>query len=101
VVTGTAAAGLLLLLEYVRARAQAGRVGVAWSLATPGERPTRVIVLGLTGLAVGAAQLGGEGLGGAALDAGYPLALGVLAVLEAAGCVQLLLAVRHDRPRLR
>jgi CDP-diacylglycerol--glycerol-3-phosphate 3-phosphatidyltransferase len=95
VAAGTAAAVLLLLLEYVRARAQAGRVAAAWSLVTPGERPTRVIVLGLTGLAVGAAQLGGDGLAGAALDAGYPLALGVLAVLEAVGCVQLLLAVRR------
>jgi phosphatidylglycerophosphate synthase len=92
---GTAAAGLLLLLEYVRARAQAGQVAAAWALATPGERPTRVILLGLTGLAVGAAQLGGDGLAGAALDAGYPLALAVLAVLEGAGCVQLLVAVRH------
>jgi phosphatidylglycerophosphate synthase len=101
VATGTAAAGLLLLLEYVRARAQAGRVAAAWSLVTPGERPTRVIVLGLTGLAVGAAQLGGDGLAGAALDAGYPLALGVLAVLEAVGCVQLLVAVRHAAGRLR
>jgi phosphatidylglycerophosphate synthase len=95
--TGAAAAGLLLLLEYVRARAQAGRVAAAWSLATPGERPTRVIVLGLAGLAVGAAQLSGtgSGLAEAALDAGYPLALAVLALLEAAGCVQLLLAVRR------
>jgi len=95
VAAGVAAAGMALLLEYVRARAQAGGVAAAWSLATPGERPTRVIVLGLAGLAVGAAQLGGEGLAGAALDAGYPLALGVLAVLEAAGCAQLLLAVRR------
>jgi archaetidylinositol phosphate synthase len=92
VATGTAAAGLLLLLEYVRARAQAGRVAAAWSLVTPGERPTRVIVLGLTGLAVGAAQLVGDGLAGAALDAGYPIALGVLALLEAVGCGQLLVA---------
>jgi phosphatidylglycerophosphate synthase len=97
---GAAAAGLLLLLEYVRARAQAGRVAAAWSLATPGERPTRVIVLGLAGLAVGAAQLPGGGLARAALDAGYPLALGVLAALEAAGCVQLLVAVRRAGPRL-
>jgi phosphatidylglycerophosphate synthase len=101
VAAGTAAAGLLLLLEYVRARAQAGRVAAAWSLATPGERPTRVIVLGLAGLAVGAAQLGRGWPAGAALDAGYPLALAVLAVLEAAGCVQLLLAVRHADSRLR
>jgi CDP-diacylglycerol--glycerol-3-phosphate 3-phosphatidyltransferase len=101
VATGAAAAGLLLLLEYVRARAQAGQVAAAWSLATPGERPTRVIVLGLTGLAVGAAQLGGGGLAGAALDAGYPLALGVLALLEAVGCVQLLLAVRRAAGPLR
>jgi phosphatidylglycerophosphate synthase len=92
---GTAAAGLLLLLEYVRARAQAGQVAAAWSLATPGERPTRVIVLGLAGLGVGAAQLAGPGIAEAALDAGYPLALAVLAVLEAVGCVQLLLAVRR------
>jgi phosphatidylglycerophosphate synthase len=99
--TGTAAAGLLLLLEYVRARAQAGQVAAAWTLATPGERPTRVIVLGLAGLAVGAAQLGGDGLAGAALDLGYPLALAALALLEAAGCVQLLLAVRHATSRLR
>jgi hypothetical protein len=98
---GAAAAGLLLLLEYVRARAQAGQVAVAWSLATPGERPTRVIVLGLAGLAVGAAQLGGGGPAAAALDLGYPLALAVLAVLEAAGCVQLLLAVRHAETGLR
>jgi CDP-diacylglycerol--glycerol-3-phosphate 3-phosphatidyltransferase len=96
VATGTAAAGLLLLLEYVRARAQAGRVAAAWSLVTPGERPTRVIVLGLTGLAVGAAQLGADSLAGAALDAGYPLALGVLALLAAVGCGQLLLAVHRD-----
>jgi CDP-diacylglycerol--glycerol-3-phosphate 3-phosphatidyltransferase len=98
VATGTAAAGLLLLLEYVRARAQAARVAAAWSLVTPGERPTRVIVLGLTGLAVGAAQLGGDGLAGAALDAGYPLALGVLALLAAVGCGQLLVAVRRAGP---
>ena len=98
---GTAAAGLLLLLEYVRARAQAGQVRAAWSLVTPGERPTRVIVLGLTGLAVGVAQVGGDGLAGPALDAGYPLALGVLAALEAVGCGQLLLAVRHAGGRLR
>jgi len=95
VATGAAAAGLLLLLEYARARAQAGRVAAAWTLATPGERPTRVILLGLAGLLVGAAQLAGGGPAGAALDLGYPLALGVLAVLEAVGCVQLLLAVRH------
>ena len=101
VVAGAAAAGLLLLLEYVRARAQAGQVGVAWSLVTPGERPTRVIVLGLAGLAVGAAQLAGDGLGRAALDAGYPLALGALAVLEAAGCIQLLLTVHRSETRLR
>jgi phosphatidylglycerophosphate synthase len=101
VAAGKAAAGLLLLLEYVRARAQAGQVAAAWSLATPGERPTRVIVLGLAGLAVGTAQLGGDGLAAAALDLGYPLALAGLAVLEAAGCVQLLLAVRHAGPRLR
>ena len=72
VAAGAAAAALLLLLEYVRARAQAGGVATAWTLATPGERPTRVIVLGLTGLAVGAAQLGGHGLAGTALDLGYP-----------------------------
>jgi phosphatidylglycerophosphate synthase len=101
VAAGTAAAGLLLLLEYVRARAQAGQVTAAWTLATPGERPTRVIGLGLAGLAVGAAQLGGDGLAGAALDAGYPLALAALAVLEAVGCVQLLLAVRHAPARMR
>jgi phosphatidylglycerophosphate synthase len=95
VAAGTAAAGLLLLLEYVRARAQAGQVAAAWSLATPGERPTRVIVLGLAGLAVGAAQLAGGGPARAAVDAGYPLALAALAVLEAAGCVQLLRAVRR------
>ena|GEM_PF-1129097 len=98
---GVAAAGLLLLLEYVRARAQAGQVAAAWSLATPGERPTRVIVLGLAGLAVGAAQLAGDGQAAAALDLGYPLALAALAVLEAAGCVQLLVAVRHAGSRLR
>jgi phosphatidylglycerophosphate synthase len=98
---GVAAAGLLLLLEYARARAQAGQVAAAWSLATPGERPTRVILLGLAGLLVGAAQLAGGGLGGAALDLGYPLVLGVLAVLEAVGCAQLLLAVRHAGPTLR
>jgi CDP-diacylglycerol--glycerol-3-phosphate 3-phosphatidyltransferase len=101
VATGTAAAGLALLLEYVRARAQAGKVAAAWSLATPGERPTRVIVLGLAGLGVGAAQLAGDGPAGAALDAGYPLALGVLAVLEAAGCAQLLLAARRAGGPLR
>jgi hypothetical protein len=50
---------------------------------------------------VGAAQLGGDGLAGAALDAGYPLALAALAVLEAVGCVQLLLAVRHAPARMR
>jgi phosphatidylglycerophosphate synthase len=99
VAAGTAAGGLLLLLEYVRARAQAGQVAAAWSLATPGERPTRVIVLGLAGLGVGAAQLTGAGPARAAVQAGYPLALAALALLEAAGCVQLLLAVRHaDRP---
>jgi hypothetical protein len=76
-------------------------VATAWTLATPGERPTRVIVLGLTGLAVGAAQLGGHGLAGTALDLGYPLALTALALLEAAGCVQLLLAARHAPARLR
>ncbi len=99
--TGTAAAALLLLLEYIRARAQAGQVAAAWTLATPGERPTRVIVLGLAGLAVGAAQLGGGGLATAALALGYPLALATLAVAEAAGCAQLLVAVRHADSRLR
>ena len=49
----------------------------------------------------GAAQLGGPGLARAALDLGYPLALAALAVLEAAGCAQLLLAVRHAGARLR
>jgi phosphatidylglycerophosphate synthase len=98
---GSAAAGLMLLLEYVRARAQAGQVAAAWSLATPGERPTRVIVLGLAGLAVGAAQLGGDDLAAGALDLGYPLALAALAVLEAAGCAQLLLAARRANPPLR
>lgn len=101
VAAGTAAAGLLLLLEYVRARAQAAQVAAAWTLATPGERPTRVIVLGLTGLAVGAAQLGGDGLATAALDLGYPVALAVLALLEAAGCALLLVAVRHATSPLR
>ena len=101
VAAGTAAAGLLLLLEYVRARAQAGQVAAAWTLATPGERPTRVIVLGLAGLAIGAAQLAGGGLADAALDLGYPLALAALALLEATGCVQLLLAVRHAPAPLR
>ena len=85
----------------MRARAQAGQVPAAWSLVTPGERPTRVIVLGLAGLAVGVAQLGGDGLAGPALDAGYPLALAVLAVLEAVGCLQLLLAVRRAATPLR
>jgi phosphatidylglycerophosphate synthase len=93
VAAGGAAAGLLLLLESIRARAQAGGVDAAWSLATPGERPTRVIVLGLAGLAVGAAQLAGGGVAEAARSAGYPLALAALAALEAAGCVQLLVAV--------
>jgi phosphatidylglycerophosphate synthase len=101
VAAGTAAAGLLLLLEYVRARAQAAQVAAAWTLATPGERPTRVIVLGLTGLAVGAAQLGGDGLATAALDLGYPVALAVLALLEATGCALLLVAVRHATSPLR
>ncbi|HTF59826.1 MAG TPA: CDP-alcohol phosphatidyltransferase family protein [Actinomycetes bacterium] len=101
VATGAAAAGLVLLLEYVRARAQAGQVATAWSIVTPGERPARVILLGLAGLAVGAAQLGGDALAGAALNLGYPLALAALAVLEAAGCAQLLLAVRHAEPPLR
>jgi CDP-diacylglycerol---glycerol-3-phosphate 3-phosphatidyltransferase len=101
VATGTAAAGLGLLLEHTRARAQAGQVAAAWSLATPGERPTRVLLLGLAGLLVGAAQLAGGGLATAALDLGYPLALGALALLEAAGCVQLLLAVRRDGGALR
>jgi CDP-diacylglycerol--glycerol-3-phosphate 3-phosphatidyltransferase len=86
VATGAAAAGLVL---------------PAWSMVTPGERPTRVIVLGLAGLAVGAAQLGGDALAGAALNLGYPLALAALAVLEAAGCAQLLVAVRHAEPPLR
>jgi phosphatidylglycerophosphate synthase len=99
--TGAAAAGLVLLLEYVRARAQAGQLAAAWSLVTPGERPTRVIVLGLAGLAVGVAQLGGDALAAAALNLGYPLALAALAVLEAAGCIQLLLAVRHAERPLR
>jgi phosphatidylglycerophosphate synthase len=101
VATGTAAAGLALLLEYARARAQAGQVAAAWSLATPGERPTRVILLGLAGLLVGAAQLAGGGLATAAVDLGYPLALGALALLEAVGCVQLLLAVHHGGGGLR
>jgi phosphatidylglycerophosphate synthase len=101
VATGAAAAGLLLLLEYARARAQAGQVAAAWSLATPGERPTRVILLGLAGLLVGAAQLAGDGLAEAAVDLGYPLALGALALLEAVGCIQLLLAVRRDGGALR
>jgi hypothetical protein len=47
-----------------------------------------------------AAQLGGDGLAGSALDAGYPLALGTLAVLEAAGCARLLVAARRAGDRL-
>jgi CDP-diacylglycerol--glycerol-3-phosphate 3-phosphatidyltransferase len=101
VVAGTAAAALALLLEYVRARAQAAGVAAAWSLVTPGERPTRVVVLGLAGLAVGGAQLAGAGPATAAVDAGYPLALAVLAALEGAGCVQLLAAVRRADRRLQ
>jgi phosphatidylglycerophosphate synthase len=101
VATGAAAAGLLLLLEHTRARAQAGQVAAAWSLVTPGERPTRVILLGLAGLGVGAAQLAGGGLASAAVDLGYPLALAALALLEAVGCVQLLLAARHAGAPLR
>jgi len=89
---GAAAAAAGLLSEYVRARAQATGVVAAWTLVTPGERPARVIVLGAAGLAVGAAQLGGEAVGRAALLAGYPAALAALAVLGAAGGVQLLLA---------
>lgn len=89
---GAAAAAAGLLLEYVRARAQAAGVPAAWTLVTPGERPVRVIVLGLAGLAVGAAQLVGGSPARAALQAGYPAALAVLAALAAAGCVQLLLA---------
>jgi len=54
-----------------------------------------VILLGLAGLAVGAAQLAGPGPAAAALQAGYPLALAALAGLAGAGCVQLLLAARR------
>ena len=43
----------------------------------------------------------GPGLARAALDLCYPLALAALAVLEAAGCAQLLLAVRHAGAQLR
>jgi len=92
---GAAAAIAGLLLEYVRARAQAGGLPAAWTLLTPGERPVRVIVLGVAGLAVGAAQLGGGAPARAALLAGYPAALASLAALGAAGCVQLLLAARR------
>jgi hypothetical protein len=60
-----------------------------------------VIVLGLAGLAVGAAQLAGGGPAETALEAGYPLALAAMAVLEAAGCVQLLLAVRRAETPVR
>jgi hypothetical protein len=60
-----------------------------------------VILLGLAGLLVGAAQLAGDGLAEAAVDLGYPLALGALALLEAVGCIQLLLAVRRDGGALR
>ncbi|HEU4400065.1 MAG TPA: hypothetical protein VFU54_19780 [Actinomycetota bacterium] len=71
-------------------------MAAAWTLITPGERPVRVIALGTAGLAVGAAQLGPDGLARAALLAGYPAVLAVLAVLEAAGCAQLLLAARRS-----
>ena len=64
-----------------------GMSAAAWSIVTPGERPARVILLGLAGLAVGAAQLGGDALAAAALDLGYPLALAALAVLEARGLI--------------
>jgi phosphatidylglycerophosphate synthase len=102
VTAGAAAALLGLLLEFIRARAQAGGVAAARRLVTPGERPTRLIVLGLTGLAVGAAQLAGGGPGRAAVAAGYPLALLAVAALEGVGCLQLLLAaarsdIPHDR----
>ena len=92
VAAGAAAALLGLLLELTRARAQLAGVAAARFLVTPGERPTRVLLLGLAGLAVGAAQPFGGGLARAALHAGYPLALLLLAALEAAGCVQLLAA---------
>jgi hypothetical protein len=93
VVTREAQQRILGLIDS--GESQGASAMAACAVATRGERPTRVIVLGLAGLAVGAAQLAGDGLAGAALDLGYPLALGVLAVLEAVGCVQLLLAVRH------
>jgi len=92
---GAVAAAAGLLLEYVRARAQAAGLRSAWTLVTPGERPVRVIVLGVAGLAVGAAQLAGGAPARAALQAGYPAALAVLAALGAVGCVQLLLAARR------
>jgi len=93
---GAAAVAAGLLLEYVRARAQAAGIPAAWTLVTPGERPVRVIVLGITGLAVGAAQLGGGATARAALLAGYPVALAVLAALGMAGCLQVMLATRRS-----
>jgi CDP-diacylglycerol--glycerol-3-phosphate 3-phosphatidyltransferase len=102
VAAGTAAALLALLLEYVRARAQAGGVEAAWTLVTPGERPVRVILLGVAGLLVGTAQLATPPLARAALLAAYPTALAVLAALEAAGVASLLaLAARSGSPRTR
>jgi len=90
-VVGGAAAGLLaLLLEYLRARAQAGGIEAAWTLATLGERPVRVILLGVAGLLVGAAQLLPAPLARAALLAVYPTTLTLLAGLQAAGCATLL-----------
>ena len=92
---GAAAVLLGLLLELVRARARLAGVTAAGWLVTPGERPTRVLLLGLTGLMVGAAQLAPAAPARAALLAGYPAALLVLAALEAVGCGQLLAAARR------
>jgi CDP-diacylglycerol--glycerol-3-phosphate 3-phosphatidyltransferase len=90
VASGTLAALLALLLEYVRARAQAGGIEAAWALVTPGERPVRVTLLGVAGLLVGAAQLLAAPLARAALLAVYPATLALLAGLQAAGCASLL-----------
>lgn len=95
VASGTGAGLLALLLEYVRARAQAGGIEAAWTLVTPGERPVRVILLGVAGLLVGAAQLAPAPLPRAALLAVYPAALALLAALQAAGCASLLRLAAH------
>jgi phosphatidylglycerophosphate synthase len=89
-VAAVAAGAALVLLEYTRARAGSAGMGEV-AVVTVGERPTRVIVCALALAAAGAVPAFAPWIATAGLV--------VLAVLSAAGLVQLLVVVHRRLSR--